>query len=158
MFFNNLISFGHNLIVCLFVCLFLYTSVFYINFFFFFVFFFCLFAISWVAPVAYGGSQARGPIGAVAADLPLSHSNAVSEPSLQPTPQLMATPDPKPTEKGQGSNPRPHGSYSDSLNTAPRWELQNLCFVSNTLWNNGGWAQERRSTACVLCSVSSIHV
>ena len=51
-------------------------------------------AISWAAPAAYGGSQARGPIGAVAAGLHHSHSNAESEPHLQPTPQLMATPDP----------------------------------------------------------------
>ena len=35
-----------------------------------------------VAPVSYGGSQARGPIGAVAAGLHHSHSNARSEPSL----------------------------------------------------------------------------
>ena len=61
---------------------------------------FCLFvvvvvvvvAISWAAPAAYGGSQARGLIGAVAAGL--HHSNAGSEPRLQPTPQLTATPDP----------------------------------------------------------------
>ena len=51
-------------------------------------------AISWAAPAAYGGSQARGPIGAVAAGLRQSHSNAGSEPRLQPTPQLMATQDP----------------------------------------------------------------
>ena len=50
-------------------------------------------AISWAAPAAYGGSQARGPIGAVATGLRQSHSNAGSEPSLQPTPQLTATPD-----------------------------------------------------------------
>ena len=31
---------------------------------------------------AYGGSQARGPIGAVAAGLRQSHSNAGSEPCL----------------------------------------------------------------------------
>ena len=31
--------------------------------------YFCLFAISWAAPVAYGGSHARGLIGAVAAGL-----------------------------------------------------------------------------------------
>ena len=30
----------------------------------FLFFFFCLFAISWAAPAAYGGSQARGLIGA----------------------------------------------------------------------------------------------
>ena len=33
-------------------------------------------------PVAYGGSQARGRIGAVAAGLRQSHSNAGSEPRL----------------------------------------------------------------------------
>ena len=37
-----------------------------------------------VAPVAYGGSQARGPIGATAASL--SHSNTESKPHLRPTP------------------------------------------------------------------------
>ena len=63
-------------------------------FFFVFFFFFCLFAFSRAAPVAYGGSQARDPIGAVAASLRHSHSNARSEPPLRPTPQLMATPDP----------------------------------------------------------------
>ena len=50
-------------------------------------------AISWAAPAAYGGSQARGPIGAVATGLRQSHSNSGSEPRLQPTPQLTATPD-----------------------------------------------------------------
>ena len=56
--------------------------------------FFGLFAISRATPVAYGGSQARGLIGAVAAGLHQSHSNVGSEPHLQPTPQLTATPDP----------------------------------------------------------------
>ena len=68
-------------ILCLFVC-----------------FCFCLFAFSRAtpiyAPVAYGGSQTRGRIGAVAASLHQSHSNAGSEPRLQPTPQLTATLDP----------------------------------------------------------------
>ena len=45
-------------------------------------------------PVAYGGSQARGQIGATAAGLRHSHSNAEHELDLLPTPQLMATPDP----------------------------------------------------------------
>ena len=52
-----------------------------------FLLFFGLFR---AAPVAYGGSQARGLIGAAAAGLPQSHSNAGSEPYLQPTPQLTA--------------------------------------------------------------------
>ena len=46
------------------------------------------------APMVYGGSQARGRIGAVAAGLRHSHSNLGSEPLLRPTPQLTATPDP----------------------------------------------------------------
>ena len=66
-----------------------------------FFFFFGLFvvvvvvvvAISLAAPAAYGGSQARGLIGAVATGLRQSHSNVGSEPCLQPTPQLTATPD-----------------------------------------------------------------
>ena len=53
------------------------------DFFFFFFFFFLYFR----APrVAYGSSQASGPIGAAAA----GHSNAGSELRLQPTPQLSA--------------------------------------------------------------------
>ena len=67
--------------------------------------------------MAYGGSQARGQIGAVADDLRQSHSKAGYEPHLQPTPQL------KPTEQGQGLNLQPHGSLSDSLTTAPQQEL-----------------------------------
>ena len=70
-----------------------------------------------------GDSQARGPIRAVAAGLHHSHSNMGSEPCLKPTPQLLATPDPQPTEQGQGSNPQPYGSQSESLTTVPRWEL-----------------------------------
>ena len=74
--------------------------------------FVCLFVFFRAAHAAYGGSQARGPIGATAAGLYHSHSNAGSKPHLQPTPQLMATPDPQPTEWGQGSNLCPHGCYS----------------------------------------------
>ena len=51
-------------------------------------FFFLLFRAT---PAAYGGSQARAQIGAVAAGLHHSHSNTRSEPSLPPTPQLTAT-------------------------------------------------------------------
>ena len=57
-------------------------------------FFFSLFVFSRVTPEAYGDSQARGLIRAVAAVLRQSHSNAGSEPHLRATPQLMATPDP----------------------------------------------------------------
>ena len=62
-------------------------------FFIFILFYFFFFAIFWAAPTAYGGSQARGQIEAVAASLCQSHSNAGSEPLQQPTPQLTAMPD-----------------------------------------------------------------
>ena len=52
---------------------------------------FCLFRAT---PAAYGGSQARGPIRAVAAGLPHSHSNARFKLCLKSTPQLMTMPDP----------------------------------------------------------------
>ena len=43
------------------------------------------------APAAYGGSQARGQVGATASGLHHSHSNGRSELHLRPTPQLIAT-------------------------------------------------------------------
>ena len=56
------------------------------------IFFF--FVFSRATSEAYGGSQARGLIGAEAAGLHHSHSKAGSEPRLRPAPQLTATPDP----------------------------------------------------------------
>ena len=57
-----------------------------------FVFLLCFVsAFSRDAPAAYGGPQATGLIGAVAASQHHRHSNARSKPRLQPTPQLMAT-------------------------------------------------------------------
>ena len=55
---------------------------------------FFFFVFSRAAPTAYGGSQAGGQIGAVAASLWQSHSNAGTKLHLQPTPQLTATLDP----------------------------------------------------------------
>ena len=63
-------------------------------FFFFFFFFFVFFFFFRVVPAAYGGYQARGPVGAVAASLYHSHSNMGSELHLHPVPQLMAMLDP----------------------------------------------------------------
>ena len=66
------------------------------------------------ALVAYGGSQARGCIRAAAAGLCHSlHclSNTGLGPHLQPMPQLKATLDPEPTERGQELNPHPHRHY-----------------------------------------------
>ena len=83
--------------------------------FFFFFYFLIVFCPFRDAPMAYGGSQARGPIRATAASPYQSHSNARSEPCQRPTPQLTATPDPQPTKQGQVSNPQLHGSQSDLL-------------------------------------------
>ena len=58
-----------------------------------FVFFF-FFAFSRATPTAYGGSQARGLIGGVAASLHQSHGNMGSKLRLQPTPQPTAKLDP----------------------------------------------------------------
>jgi len=58
------------------------------------LFFFFFLPFSWATLAAYGGSQARGLIGAVATGLYQSHSNSGSKPHLRPTLQLTATPDP----------------------------------------------------------------
>ena len=52
------------------------------------------FVFSRAAPMAYGGSQARGLIRAVATSLRQSHSNMGAGPRLKPTPQLTAMLDP----------------------------------------------------------------
>ena len=77
-----IVTFVHILFLVIFISCF---------FFFLLFFFFCFFQ---GCTAAYGGSQAGGPIGATAASLHHSHSDARFEPHLQPTPQLRATPDP----------------------------------------------------------------
>uniref|UniRef100_A0A8D1CH64 AAA+ ATPase domain-containing protein n=1 Tax=Sus scrofa TaxID=9823 RepID=A0A8D1CH64_PIG len=96
-------------------------------FFFFFVFFF---AISWAASAAYGDSQARGPIGAVATGLLQSHSNKGSEPRLQPTPQLMATLDPQPTEQVliESEQMRKEADDSGPLTELEHWKRMSAKF------------------------------
>ena len=79
---------------------------------FLFLFFFFFLLLFRATLAAYGSSQkARGWIGAAAANL--HHSNTESKPHLRPTPQLTAMPDPRPTLRGQGLNPHPHGYQSD---------------------------------------------
>ena len=56
--------------------------------------FICVLSYFRATPTVYGGSQARDLIGAIAAGLHQSHSNAISEPCLQPASQLTAMPDP----------------------------------------------------------------
>ena len=76
-----------DLCVCGSLCLFLFLCVRDIYLFIYF----CLFRAE---PTAYGGSQARGPVEAIAASLHLSHSNVGSEPCLRHIPQLTAMLDP----------------------------------------------------------------
>ena len=66
--------------------LWMFPRIWFLNFFFFV---FCLFR---AVPMAYGGSQVRDLIRAVATSLRQSHSNTGSQPCMQPTPQLTATP------------------------------------------------------------------
>ena len=51
--------------------------------------------------MAYGDSQARGQIKAVAASLHHSHSNTRSEACLKPIPQLTAMPNPNPLSEAR---------------------------------------------------------
>ena len=96
---SHLVSTQEVVSLYLFIYLFIHS--------FIYLFLFFLFRAT---PMTYGGSQARGPIGATAASLCQSHSNVGSEPGLRPTPQVTAMLDPQPTEQGQGLNPQPHGS------------------------------------------------
>ena len=67
-------------------------------------------------------------IGALAAGLRHSHSNATSKPGLRPTPQLMATLDPSLPERGQGSNLNTPGSFSGSVpGQHPRKPCSRVC-------------------------------
>ena len=75
-------------------------------------------------PTAYASSQARGPIRAVAASLHRSHSNTRSEQCLQPTPQLMAMPDPYPMEWGPGNEPTSSWILVGFVTAEPLRELQ----------------------------------
>ena len=63
---------------------------------------FFFFGFARAALAVYGGCQARGLIGAVAAGLCQNHSNAGSELCLQSTLQLTATLNSQSTEQGQG--------------------------------------------------------
>ena len=87
---------------------------------------FCLFRAT---PMAYRGFQAKDPIRAVADGLCHSHSNTRSEPHLWPTPQLMATLDPQPTEWGQGSNLQPHASWLYSFPLCHEGNSQMFHFI-----------------------------
>ena len=75
--------------------------------------------------MAYGSSQARGGIRATATGLRHSLSNVGSKLHLQPTSQLLAKPDPQPTEQGQGLNLHPR-ILVGFVSNAPQQRLQVL--------------------------------
>ena len=76
--------------------------------FFFFLSFSLSLSLLRAAPTAYGGSQARGRIEAIAAGLHHSHSNARSEPRLR---QIL----------------NPQSEARGFVSAVPRWEL--LCHI-----------------------------
>ena len=77
-------------------------------------------------PAAYEGFQARDRIRAVAAGQHHSHSNVGSKPHLPPTPQLTATQDPGPTERGQRFKLTSSWILVRFITTEPQRELQFL--------------------------------
>ena len=78
--------------------------------------------------MAYGSSQARGPVGATVASLHHSHSNVGSELPLRPTPQLTATP--IPTHWGRpGIEPESSCILVGFISTVPQWELQYIMLI-----------------------------
>jgi len=102
--------FKYMRLTCLFVCD-VYLCV--------LIYFFLSFVFFRASPEVCRSSQARRSN--------QSCSNMGSQLCLRPTPQHMATPDPSPTERGQGSNLCPHGCQSGLLTTEPR---QNSLFFS----------------------------
>ena len=69
------------------------------------LFLFVLFCLFGVTPMAYASSQSKGWIRAATAGHSHRYSNTRSEPPLLLTPQLVATPDPWPTDHDQGIEP-----------------------------------------------------
>ena len=73
-----------------------------------------IFVLFRAALVTYGGSQARGQIGATAAGLHYSHSNPGSEPCLRPTPTAHSN---------TGGEPASSWILIGFVSSEPRWEL-----------------------------------
>ena len=93
-------------------------------FYFILLLFFCPFRAT---PVAYGGSQARSPVGATAANLRRSHSNAGSKPCLQLTPWLTTTLDSLAHWVSPGMEPATAWFLVRFVSTEPRRELLCVC-------------------------------
>ena len=99
-----------------------------------FVLFFPVSCLLRAAPVAFGGSLARGLIGAVAANLRHSHSHARSKLCLQPTPWLTPTLDPNPLSEARDrtdnllvpSRIRFHCTTTGTPHPCYHWRVQSL--------------------------------
>ena len=84
-----------------------------------FIFYLFIFVFLGLPPTAYGGFQARGQMGAIAAGLCHSHNSHMgSEPRLQSTPQLVAMLDLRPLIK-----PASSWMLVRFVSAEPRWEL-----------------------------------
>ena len=101
-----------------------------------FIFYFIFFLLFEAAPVAYGGSQASGLIGATAVSLCHNHSNTRSELCLPPTPQLTAKPDPLTHWARPGIEPATSWFLVGFISAAPQRHLLEFIFYVfiNTLW------------------------
>ena len=70
-------------------------------------------------------------MGAIAAGLHHSHSSVGSKPCLQPTPQLTATLDLRPTEQGQRSSLNECSwILVRFVSAAPQWEVLKFLIIS----------------------------
>ena len=99
-----------------------------------FFFFFYLFAISRAVPMAYGGSQARGRIRAVAASLHCSHSNTGSEPSLWPTTTAHSNAGSLTQWERPGIEPTTSWFLVRFVSAAPQRELKESKTFKTTKW------------------------
>ena len=98
------------------------------------IFFFFFLVFSRATLTAYGGSQARGPTGAVAAGLRQSHRGVGSKPRLRPTPQLTVM------VPSQIHQPLCHGRNSCVCRFACL--LKFICSLTvNTQWHYPGHLQ-----------------
>ena len=87
------------------------------------LFLFVLFCLFGVTPMAYASSQSKGWIRAATAGHSHRYSNTRSEPPLLLTPQLVATPDPWPTDHDQGIEPKSSWILVRLIAAEPQWEL-----------------------------------
>ena len=105
------------------------TPIFY--YFYFYLFIYLLFT---AAPMAYGSSQTRGRIRAVAASLHHSHSNAKWEPRLWPAPQFMAILESLANWARSGIKPISSWMLVEFITTEPQWEPLLLFLKEFTLY------------------------